>query len=76
MSNPWNVVIVVSDTFRTAYLGAYGNDWIVTPNLDRFAQQSARFTRAHPESLPTIPVRRALHTGRRAYPFADYRPVP
>ena len=34
-----------------------------------------RFTRAYPESLPTIPVRRALHTGRRAYPFRNYTPV-
>lgn len=30
----------------------------------------------YPESLPTIPVRRALHTGRRVYPFRDYRPLP
>jgi arylsulfatase A-like enzyme len=73
---PWNVLVVVSDTFRTAYMGAYGNDWIHTPSLDRFAGQSVRFTNAHPESLPTIPTRRTLHTGRRAFPFRDYRPVP
>ena len=76
MNQPWNIVIVVSDTCRTAYLGAYGNEWIQTPNLDRFAAQSVRFTNAHPESLPTIPMRRTLHTGRRAFPFADYSPVP
>ena len=73
---PWNIVVVVSDTFRTAFLGAYGNDWIHTPNLDRFAKEGALFTNAHPESLPTIPMRRTVHTGRRAYPFRDYRPVP
>jgi arylsulfatase A-like enzyme len=72
----WNILVVVSDTFRTAYMGAYGNEWIHTPRLDRFAQQGIRFANAHPESLPTIPVRRALHTGRRAFPFADYQPVP
>ena len=72
----WNIVIIVSDTLRTAYLGAYGNEWIHTPNIDRFAQESVRFTHAHPESLPTIPMRRTLHTGRRAFPFNDYRPVP
>ena len=53
----WNLVVVVSDTLRTAYLGAYGNKWIHTPNLDRFAQDSVRFTNAHPECLPTIPKR-------------------
>ena len=29
-----------------------------------------------PECLPTIPTRRTLHSGRRAFPFNDYRPVP
>ena len=75
LSQPWNIVLVVADTLRTAYLGAYGNDWIHTPNIDRFAQESLRFTNAHPECLPTIPTRRTLHTGRRAFPFNDYRPV-
>jgi len=70
-----NVVLVVSDTLRTAELGCYGCDWVKTPNIDAFAEKAVRFTRAFPESLPTIPVRRALHTGRRAYPFHDYRPV-
>ena len=70
-----NIVVVISDTLRTAYTGCYGNPRIHTPHLDAFARQAVRFTRAHPESLPTIPVRRALHTGRRAYPFRDYRPL-
>lgn len=73
---PWNVIVVVSDTCRPAYLGPYGNDWVHTPHLDRFAAQSVTFNHAHPEALPTIPMRRTIHTGRRAYPFADYDPVP
>jgi arylsulfatase A-like enzyme len=73
---PWNVVVVMSDTLRTAYISPYGNDWVRTPNFERFARQATKFTRAHPESLPTIPTRRTLHTGRRAYPFNDYNPVP
>ncbi len=71
-----NVVYVMTDTLRTAFLGCYGNETIRTPNIDRFAAQSVLFTRAYPESLPTIPVRRAIHTGRRSYPFRDYTPVP
>ncbi|MBU0609336.1 MAG: sulfatase-like hydrolase/transferase, partial [Armatimonadetes bacterium] len=73
---PPNLICIVSDTLRTAYLGCYGNPDIHTPNLDAFARQSVVFDRAYPESLPTIPVRRALHTGRRAYPFAGYQPIP
>ena len=72
----WNIVVVVSDTLRTAYLSPYGNDWVRTPNLQRFAEEGVRFTNAHPECLPTIPTRRTLHTGRRIYPFSSYNPVP
>jgi len=69
------MIVVVSDTLRTAELGCYGNAEMRTPCMDAFAAGGTRFARAFPESLPTIPVRRALHTGRRAYPFRDYRPV-
>src|SRR5262245_57995894 len=72
----WNILVVVSDTLRTAFLGPYGNTWVKTPTLDRLARESALFERAHPECLPTIPTRRTLHSGRRAFPFRDYRPVP
>ena len=71
-----NIVLVVADTLRTRYLAPYGNDWIRTPNLARFAQESLLCLHAHPECLPTIPTRRTLHSGRRAYPFKEYDPVP
>ncbi|MBN1400816.1 MAG: sulfatase [Anaerolineae bacterium] len=64
-----NIVLVILDTLRQDHVGAYGNDWIVTPHLDAFAREAVTFTRAYPESLPTLPVRRALHTGLRTYPY-------
>jgi arylsulfatase A-like enzyme len=42
-----------------------------TPNFDRFAEESLLITDAYPESLPTLPARRAIYTGRRTYPFHD-----
>lgn len=69
-----NIVVVILDTLRKDHLGCYGNDWIQTPNLDAFARESLRFTRAYPESLPTIPVRRAIHTGKRTFPFRNWVP--
>ena len=35
---------------RTAHLGAYGNGWIRTPNLDALAKEGLRFIRPYPES--------------------------
>lgn len=69
----FNIVFIVFDTLRADYLGCYGNKKIYTPNFDAFARESIRFTNVYPESLPTIPVRRALHTGRRCYPFNNYK---
>jgi arylsulfatase A-like enzyme len=65
--------MVVFDTLRLDHIGTMGNDWIQTPNFDRFAAQSVVFTAAYPESLPTLPMRRGLYTGARVYPFADHR---
>src|SRR5919202_5532860 len=69
-----NVVLVIIDSLRKDHVGAYGNDWIETPNLDSLARESLRFTRPYPESLPTICARRAIHTGFRTFPFKD-RPL-
>ncbi len=73
-----NIVLVVFDSWRKDCAGAYGSPpWgkLHTPNFQRFAEESLVMTRAFPESLPTLPTRRALYTGRRVYPFhnGDYR---
>ena len=68
-----NIVLVIFDTLRQDHLGAYGNAWVKTPNFDAFAGEAVRFTRAYSETLPTVPVRRTLHTGRRVFPFHDHR---
>ncbi|MHA1731751.1 MAG: sulfatase [Promethearchaeota archaeon] len=68
-----NTIIVIIDSLRKDHVGAYGNDWIKTPNLDEFARSGFVFESAYPESLPTIPVRRALHTGIRTFPYHHYR---
>jgi arylsulfatase A-like enzyme len=66
-----NVVLIIIDSLRKDHVGAYGNSWIKTPSLDAFARESLRFTRAYPESLPTICARRAIHTGFRTFPYKD-----
>lgn len=73
-----NIILVVFDSWRKDCTGVYGAPpWgkVHTPNFDRFAEESLVMTRAFPESLPTLPARRALYTGRRVYPFhnGDFR---
>jgi arylsulfatase A-like enzyme len=67
-----NVVVVILDSLRKDHVGAHGNQWIQTPNLDALAKESLVFDRAYPESIPTIPARRAIYTGLRTWPFRDW----
>ena len=69
-----NVILVVFDSLRADHVGCYGNTWIKTPNIDNFAQENVLFTKAAPESLPTIQARRAMLTGNRLFPFRDWKP--
>jgi len=67
-----NVILIMLDSLRRDHVGCYGNDWIRTPNIDALAREGVRFANAYPEALPTIPVRRAMHTGLRTFPCRGY----
>ena len=70
-----NVVMIMNDTLRYDHVGANGNDWIHTPNLDRFAAESAVFDRHYLASFPTIPNRHELMKGRVGAPFQKWGPL-
>lgn len=72
MKEQKNVIVVMMDTLQFNYLGAYGNDWIKTPNIDKFADQGVVFENAYTEGLPTIPCRRAMLTGRYTLPVKGW----
>ena len=72
-----NVLLIVTDSTRADYIGAYNRDTIArTPNIDALARESLTFDLAVPEAMPTGPVRRCLLTGTRGFPFRDWRFVP
>lgn len=71
----WNFIVIVSDTFRYDYVGANGNQWIRTPELDWFARQSVRFDNAYISSFPTVPHRTECFTGRVVFPHHDWQPL-
>src|SRR5262245_58451288 len=59
-----NILLVLSDDHSAAHVGCYGNPDIRTPNLDRFAAQAMRFTRAYATSPQCVPARASILTGR------------
>ncbi len=70
-----NVIVLMADSWRFDYLGCYGNDWIKTPNIDKFAQDSILFENAYAEGCPTVPTRKALLTGRYTLPVCGWGPL-
>jgi len=71
-----NIIFIISDTFRWDHLGCYGNKWISTPNLDRFAKRSIIFDKAYAASFPTVPNRMDLVTGRFTFTYRQWEPLP
>ncbi|MHC4983044.1 MAG: sulfatase [Planctomycetota bacterium] len=71
-----NIVLLVIDTLRYDYIGAHGNDWIQTPNMDRLAAEGWVFDNSFAASYPTIPHRTDAITGTHGSPFHAWRPLP
>lgn len=71
-----NFLVIVSDTLRRDHLGAYGNDWIHTPRLDRLARRSVVFDNHLIGSFPTMPARADMLTGRLSLTFMSWAPLP
>jgi arylsulfatase A-like enzyme len=69
-----NALLVVLPLVRASHVSAFdGDSPAETPNLDALTDESLRFDRAIPESMPALSARRALLTGMRAFPFRDWR---
>lgn len=69
-----NVIVIVADSFRKDHVGCYGNDWVETPNLDRFATESCLVDGAYADSLYTAPCRTSMMLGRINFPFRPWQP--
>ena len=58
-----NVLLVLADQFRADAVGASGNCFVQTPNLDSFARQGVRFSNAFCPQALCSPSRASLFTG-------------
>ena len=59
-----NVVVIVIDTLRADAMGAYGNAWPTSPELDQIAKAGVRFQRAVSQSSWTRPSFASFLTSR------------
>lgn len=68
-------ILLLFDSLNRHFLSPYGCDWTVTPNFRRLAERAVRFDRCYAGSLPCMPARRELHTGRYNFLHRSWGPV-
>jgi arylsulfatase A-like enzyme len=68
-------VFVLFDSLNRHMLGAYGGVRIPTPNFDRLARQAVTFDAHYVGSLPCMPARRDMLTGRLTFLHRSWGPL-
>ncbi len=68
-------VFMMFDSLNRHALGCYGGTRVPTPNFDRFAERSLTFDNHFVGSLPCMPARRDLHTGRLSFMHRSWGPL-
>lgn len=63
-----NILIIITDQQNAKMMGAAGNEWLETPNMDRLANKGLRFEKAYVTNPVCSPSRFSLFTGH--YPSA------
>jgi len=67
-------VFVLFDSLNRLALECYGGTYIKTPNFQRFSEKSITFDNHYVGSLPCMPARRDLHTGRLNFLHRSWGP--
>lgn len=68
-------IMITYDSLNRRFLSPYGCDWVKTPNFNRLAARCATFDNSYAGSLPCMPARRELHTGRLNFLHRSWGPL-
>ncbi len=68
-------IMVMFDSLNKDMLSAYGCSWTHTPNFKRLEEKSATFDTCYVGSMPCMPARRELHTGRYNFLHRSWGPI-
>jgi arylsulfatase A-like enzyme len=68
-------IFVLFDSLNRRSLGCYGGAAVATPNFDRLAARSITFDNHYAGSLPCMPARRDMHTGRLSFLHRSWGPL-
>ncbi len=68
-------IMLMFDSLNRNMLSSYGCDWTHTPNFMRLAQKAVTFDSSFVGSMPCMPARRELHTGRINFLHRSWGPL-
>ncbi len=68
-------IMVMFDSLNRHFLPNYGCDWTVAPNFRRLGERTVTFDQAWIGSMPCMPARRELHTGRYNFLHRAWGPL-
>ena len=68
-------IMVMFDSLNRNLLPEYGCDWTKLPNFQRLAEKTVVFDNCYAGSLPCMPARRELHTGRYNFLHRSWSPM-
>lgn len=68
-------IMVMFDSLNRHFLEPYGCEFTKTPNFKRLARHSVQFETCYAGSLPCMPARRELHTGRYNFLHRSWGPI-
>jgi Arylsulfatase A and related enzymes len=68
-------IVVFYDSLNKRYLPPYGNEQIDAPNFRRLAEHAVTFDNSFVGSMPCMPARREMHTGRYNFLHREWGPL-
>lgn len=68
-------IMVMYDSLNRRMLEPYGCSWTLTPNFRRLADRCVQFDNCYVGSMPCMPARRELHTGRLNFFHRSWGPL-
>lgn len=68
-------IMVMYDTLNRHFLPNYGCQDIIAPNFQRLGERTVTFDNAYVGSMPCMPARRELHTGRLNFLHRSWSPL-
>ncbi len=68
-------VFLLFDSLNKRMLNSYGGKYIETPNFNRLAEKSIQFNNHYIGSMPCMPARRDMHSGRLSFLHRAWGPL-